>query len=60
MVETINGRLEGTFHPDYPQARTPWGLLPRVAAQVCALNLGLRLNRLFGCPGPAFATLLSC
>ncbi len=57
MVETINGWLEGTFHLDYPQARTRWGLLTRVAAKVCALNLALRLNRIFGRPGLAFATL---
>ena len=60
IVETINGRLEGTFNLNFPRARTPWGLLTRVAAKVCALNLGIWLNRQFGRPGLAFATLLTC
>ena len=60
IVETINGRLEGTFNLNFPQARTTWGLLSRVAAKVCALNLGIWLNRSFGRDGLAFATLFSC
>ena len=60
IVETINGRLEGTFNLNFPQARTTWGLLTRVVAKVCALNLGIWLNRSFGRDGLAFATLFSC
>ena len=25
IVETVNGRLEGTFNLNFPQAHTPWG-----------------------------------
>ena len=59
MVERINGHLEGVFHLRFPQARSPWGLLSRVAAKLAALNLGIRLNRLFGRPDSSFATLFS-
>ena len=59
-METVNGRLEGTFYLYFLRARTTWGLLSRVAAKVCALNLGIRLNRGFCRDGLAFATLFSC
>lgn len=57
IVETINGHLTRTFGLHFPGARTPHGLLTRIAAKVAALNLGLWLNRLFGRPPLAFATL---
>ena len=57
VVETINGHLEGVFGLAFPGARTTWGLLTRVAAKLLALNLGIWLNRFFGRPDFAFATL---
>ncbi len=59
IVETVNGWLEEVFHLPFPRARSRWGLLTRVAAKVAALNLGIRLNRLLGRPGLAFATLFN-
>jgi hypothetical protein len=43
----------------FPGARSAWGLLTRVAAKVAALNLGIWLNRLFGRPDLALATLFT-
>ncbi|MBM3943118.1 MAG: hypothetical protein FJ316_09395 [SAR202 cluster bacterium] len=59
VVETINGHLEQVFGLAFPGARSTWGLLTRVAAKLAALNLGLWLNRYFGRPDFAFATLFS-
>jgi hypothetical protein len=41
----------------YPKAKTMWGLVCRVAAKCAACNLGIRLNREFGRPDLALATL---
>ena len=57
IVETMNGHLTRTFGLHLPGARTPHGLLTRVAAKVAAVNLGLWLNRLFDRPALALATL---
>ena len=59
MVETINGHLESVFGLQFPGVRSKWGLLSRVAAKVAALNLGMLLNRLFGRPDLALATLFN-
>ena len=59
-VETINEHLEHVFGLHFPKARSKWGLLTRVAAKLAALNLGIWLNRLFGRPDFAFATLFNC
>ena len=60
VVETINSHLEKVFGLHFPGARSKWGLLSRVAAKVVAVNLGIWLNRYFGRPDLAFATLFSC
>lgn len=60
VVETINNHLENVFGLHFPGARSKWGLLSRVAAKVAAVNLGIWLNRYFGRPDLAFATLFSC
>ena len=57
IVETINGHLTRTFGLHFPGARTPHGLLTRIAAKLAAVNLGLWLNHLFGRPSVALATL---
>lgn len=59
IVETVNGRLEDTFHLHFPRVRSTWGLLSRVSAKITALNLGIWLNRYFGRPDLAFATLFN-
>ena len=59
IVETVNGRLEDTFNLHFPRARSTWGLLSRVAAKVTALNLGIWMNRYFGRPDLALATLFN-
>jgi hypothetical protein len=58
VVETTFAHLTESFGLKYPGAHTPWGLLTRVAAKVAAYNLGIVLNRLFGRPDFAFATLI--
>ena len=60
IVETINGHLTRTFGLHFPGARTPHGLLTRIAAKLAAVNLGLWLNHLFGRPALALATLFPC
>ena len=57
LVETINGHLTRTFGLHFPGARTPHGLLTRLAAKLAAVNLGRWLNRLFDRPALALATL---
>ena len=59
VVETVNGQLTEVLGLSFPGARSPWGLLTRVAAKVAALNLGIWLNRFFGRPDLALATLFS-
>ena len=60
VVETVNGLLEQVFHLHFPKARSRWGLLTRVSAKIAALNLGIWMNRTFGRPDLALATLFSC
>ena len=57
IVETINGQLTDTLGLHFPRARTPHGLLTRIAAKLAAINLGLWLNHLFGRQPLALATL---
>lgn len=59
MVETINGHLTRTFGLHFPGARSKPGLLTRIAAKLAALNLGVRLNQLFGRAPLAFTTLFT-
>jgi hypothetical protein len=58
VVETTFANLTESFGLKYPGAHTGWGLLMRVAAKVAAYHLGIVLNRLFGRPDFAFATLI--
>ena len=58
VVGTTFANLSESFGRKYPAAHTSWGLLMRVAAKVAAYNLGMVLNRLFGRPDCAFATLI--
>lgn len=58
-IETINGLLADVFHLAFPQAKTMWGVVTRVAAKCTALNLGIWCNRLFGRDDLAVDTLFS-
>lgn len=57
VVERVNAQLEGRFHLWYPQAKGKFGLRARVAAKLLAHNLAIALNRTFGQPDLACATL---
>ena len=58
VVETTFANLSESFGLKYPGAHSTWGLLMRVSAKVAAYNLGIMINRLFGRPDFAFATLI--
>lgn len=57
LVETINAILADALHLAYPQAKTPWGVLSRIAAKCAALNVGIWINRFLGRPDLAITTL---
>ena len=57
VVETVNQHLTDDLHLPFPQARSRWGLLSRIAAKLAACNLGIWLNRQFGRPDFAIASL---
>jgi hypothetical protein len=59
IVETVNSALEGVFGLHYLGAHSRWGLVARTAAKLVAVNIGIWLNRLFGRPDLALATLFS-
>jgi hypothetical protein len=60
MIETVFDGLDHVFALAFPQAKTTWGVLTRVAAKLLAFNLGICLNRLFGRPDLTLATLFTC
>jgi hypothetical protein len=57
IVETVNGALKGDFALALPGAKTLVGLQARIAAKLASCNLGIVLNRHYGRPPLAFATL---
>jgi hypothetical protein len=57
VIETVNQHLTEDFHLPFPRARSRWGLLSRIAAKLAACNLGIWLNRQFGRPDFALASL---
>jgi hypothetical protein len=57
IVETVNHHLEQTFHLQFPNARSLWGLRARLAAKLLAFNLGLWLNTSLGRHPLALPTL---
>lgn len=58
VVETVFAHLCDSFGLKYPGAHTTWGLLARVSAKLAAYNLGIWINRYWGRPDFAFATLI--
>jgi hypothetical protein len=58
VIETVFAHLDVSFGLKYPGAHTTWGLLSRVAAKLAAYNLGIWINRYWGRPDFAFATLI--
>ena len=59
VIETVNTHLDDVFGLKATRAKTCWGLLTRIAAKLLAFNLGHCLNRWYGRPDFAFATLFS-
>jgi hypothetical protein len=55
VVEQVNALLTACFGLAFPRARTPWGVLMRLAAKVAACNILQVLNQLYD--RPAFAHL---
>lgn len=60
IIERVNAALDAVLDLPFPRAKTPWGLLTRIAAKLLAFNLGIALNRLFGREDLALATLFNC
>lgn len=58
-IETVNAILADALHLAYPQAKTPWGVVTRIAAKGAAFNAGIWINRLLGRPDLALATVFS-
>jgi hypothetical protein len=58
-IETVNEHLSDELNLKRVGARCIQGLLARIAAKLLALNLGIWLNKLFGRPNFALATLFS-
>jgi transposase len=58
VVETAFSNLCDSFGLQFPRAHTRWGLLTRIAAKLAAYNLGILINRTYGRPDFAFATLI--
>lgn len=57
VIETVNAILADALHLAYPQAKTPWGVVSRIAAKCAAFNAGIWINRFLGRPDLAIATL---
>jgi hypothetical protein len=57
-VETAFAGLCDSFGLHFPKAHTTWGLLTRMGAKIAAYNCGLLLNRSFGRPDLALATMI--
>ena len=57
IVETLNGHLTRPVGFHFPGARSKPGLLPRIAAKLLALHVGIWLTQLFGRPALALTTL---
>lgn len=58
IVETVGQTLKTVFRLPYPGGKTWWGVQTQVAAKLLAYNVGIWLNRLFGRPDLAMATLV--
>jgi hypothetical protein len=54
IAETAFQWLTATFGLKFPQARTYWGLLTRLAAKVAAFNVAIAINHQVGRPTFAF------
>ncbi len=59
IVETVGQTLTAVFALPYPTVKTQWGMITHVAATLLADNVGIWLNRLFGRPDLAMATLVA-
>jgi hypothetical protein len=59
IIEIVHAALDNVFALPFPQAKTVWGLVTRIAAKLLAFNLGVWLNRWFGRSDLALATLFN-
>ena len=57
VVETVNAILADALHLAYPRAKTPWGVVTRIAAKCAAFNVGIWVNRYLNRPDLALASL---
>jgi hypothetical protein len=59
VIENVNEHLSDDLGLNRIGARSPLGLLARVAAKLLAFNIGVWLNRTFNRPTFALSTLFS-
>jgi hypothetical protein len=57
-IETAFAALVDVFGLHFPRAHGTWGLLTRIGAKIAAYNVGILVNRYFGRPDLALATLI--
>jgi hypothetical protein len=57
-IETAFAALVGNFGLQFPRAHCIWGLLTRIGAKIAAYNVGILVNRQYGRPDLAVATLI--
>jgi hypothetical protein len=56
-IETVYAALKDVFHLERPGGHTMWGVVTRIIAKCTAFNCALWMNRRFGRPSMAIATL---
>jgi hypothetical protein len=57
ICETVNAQLQEQLHLSRHYAKSPWGLMTRVAAKVTAHSVGMMVNLLLGRPTLQLADL---
>jgi hypothetical protein len=57
MIETVNAQLQEQFTMSKHYAKSRWGLFTRLAAKVTAHTIGILINKLYGRPSLALASL---
>jgi hypothetical protein len=58
-IESAFAALCDSFGLQFPQAHSTWGLITRIGAKLAAYNVGILINRLYGRPDLALATLIA-
>ena len=57
ICETVNAQLQEQLHLSKHYAKSPWGLMTRMAAKVTAHSVGMMVNTLLGRPALQLAEL---